>query len=72
MITTNNTLITSKVGTWQLLINYLKQHYRNERTAAGKHEAAVVTYRHTMGENSLGLNRPRHYYQIIQEVLYQQ
>jgi len=25
-------------------------------------EAAVVTYRLTVGENGLGLNRPRHYY----------
>jgi len=30
-------------------------------------EVAVVTYHHTVG-----LNRPWHYYQIIQEVLYQQ
>jgi len=35
-------------------------------------ETAIVTYRHTVGENSLGLNCPQHYYQIIQEVLYQQ
>jgi len=32
--------------------------------------AAIVTYCHTVGENGLGLNRPLHYYQIIQEVLY--
>ena len=30
---------------------------------------AIVTYHHTVGENGLGLNRPGHYYQIIQEVL---
>ena len=35
-------------------------------------EAAVITSRHTVGENGLGLNRPWHYYQIVQEVLYQQ
>jgi len=35
-------------------------------------EAVVVTYGHTVGENSLGLNRPGHYHQIDQEVLYQQ
>jgi len=35
-------------------------------------EAAIVTYHHTVDENCLGLNRPRHYYQIVQEVLYQQ
>jgi len=29
-------LITSKAGTWELLINYFKQHYGNKRTAAGK------------------------------------
>jgi len=28
-------LITSKAGTWELLINYFEKHYRNERTAAG-------------------------------------
>ena len=27
---------------------------------------------HTAGKNGLGLNRPHHHYQIIQEVLYQQ
>jgi len=51
----NTLLITSKAGTWELLINYFKQDYKN-----------------TVGENGLGLNRPRHYYQIVQEVLYQQ
>ena len=34
MITANSVLITSKADTWELLINYFKQHYRNERTAA--------------------------------------
>jgi len=28
-------LITSKAGAWELLIHYFKQHYINERTAAG-------------------------------------
>ena len=32
--TANNVLITSKAGTLELLINYFKQHYENERTAA--------------------------------------
>jgi len=27
-------LITSKAGTWELLINYFKKHYGNEHTAA--------------------------------------
>ena len=27
-------LITSKAGTWELLINYFEKHYRNECTAA--------------------------------------
>jgi len=35
-------------------------------------EEAIVTYHHTVGENGLGLNQPWHYYQIVQEVLYQQ
>jgi len=35
-------------------------------------KAVIVTYHHTVGENGLGLNRPWHYYQIIQEVHYQQ
>jgi len=34
-ITANTLLITSKAGTWELLINYFKHHYRNENTAAG-------------------------------------
>jgi len=29
----NTLLITSKAGTWELLINYLKKHYGNEGTA---------------------------------------
>jgi len=62
MITANNVLIISKAGTWELLINYFKQHYGNERTGSRKLEAAVVTYHHTVGENGLGLNRPRHHY----------
>jgi len=35
-------------------------------------ETAVITYHHTVGENGLGLYRPCHHYQIIQEMLYQQ
>jgi len=35
MITANNALITSKADTWELLINYFKQHYGNKCTAAG-------------------------------------
>jgi len=34
-------------------------------------EGAVVTNRHASGENGMELNRPQHYYQINQEVLYQ-
>ena len=55
----NNLLIISKAGTWELLINYFKQHYGNEqKTADNLKWLAVVTYRHTVGENGLGLNRP--------------
>jgi len=73
MITENNVLITSKAGTWEQLINYFKQHYENERTAADNlKQCCRYLYRHTVGENILGLNQPRHYYQIVQEVLYQQ
>ena len=35
MITANHVLITSKPATWELPINYFKQHYRNKRTVAG-------------------------------------
>ena len=35
-------------------------------------EAAIVTCCHTVGKNGLGFYRPRHHYQIIQKVLYQQ
>jgi len=66
-------LITSKAGTWELLINYLNNRYRNECTAAGrKGEVAAITYSHIVGENSLELNRLCHHYQIVQEFLYQQ
>jgi len=59
MITSNNALITSKAGPWELLINYFKQYYGNEHaTGDGQPEAAVVAYRHTAGENGMGLNRP--------------
>jgi len=64
-------LITSKAGTSELLINYFKQHYGNERTAADN-EVAIVIYRQAVDENGLGLNRPHHYYQIIQEEINQQ
>ena len=30
----NTVLITSKVGIWELLISFFKQHYRNECTTA--------------------------------------
>jgi len=65
-------LITSKAGTWELLHTALQKQMRSSRQP----EAAVVTYHpshtHTVGENGLGLNKPRHYCQILQEVLYQQ
>jgi len=41
-------------------------------TSSQQPEAAVVAYCLTVGENSLGLNQPRHHYQIVQDVLYQQ
>ena len=57
MITANNVLVTSKASTWELLIDYFKQHYRNEHTPAGRQpEAAIIIYRQTVGENGLGLN----------------
>jgi len=66
-------LITSKGGTWELLINCFKQHYRHERTAAGNlNRPSLPSCHHTVGEDGLGLNQPRHHYQIAQEVLYQQ
>ena len=36
--------INSKLGTWELLINYFKQHYRTERIAAGnlKHPSLPI------------------------------
>ena len=33
-LTANIVLIASKAGTWELLINYFKQHYGNKHTAA--------------------------------------
>ena len=71
MFMANNVLITSKAGTWELLIYYFKKHY-GKRTHSRQPEAAIVTYRHTVDENSLGLNWPQHYYQIDQEVLSRQ
>jgi len=41
-ITANNVLITSKAGTWELLINYFKQHYGNECTAAGNQKQPLL------------------------------
>jgi len=53
--------------------NKLLQRALRKRTHSSRQpEAAIVTHRHTVGENGLGLNRPRHHYQIVQEVLYQQ
>jgi len=44
MITANNMLITSKACTWELLINYFKQHYGNERTAADNMTTCMMTH----------------------------
>jgi len=53
--------------------NKLLQIALQKRTHSSRQpEAAVVTYRHTVGENGLGLNQSWHYHQIDQEVLYQQ
>ena len=50
--------------------NKLLQTALRKRTHSSRQpQAAVVTYRYTVGENSLGLKRPWHYYQIVQEVL---
>jgi len=70
-ITANNVFITSKVGTWELLINYFKQHYGNERTAADYLKWPFYLSSHSSWK-WLGLNRPCFHYQIIQEVIYQQ
>jgi len=49
----------------------LLQTALQKRTHSSKQpEAAIVTYRHAVGENGLGLNQLRYYYQIIQEVLF--
>ena len=68
---TNNVLITSKAGTWELLINYFKQHYGNERTAAGNLKWALLPII-TQWVKWPGIKSTRNNYQIIQEVLYQQ
>ena len=53
--------------------NKLLQTALQKRTHSSRQpEAAVVTHCHTVDENGLGLNQPRHHYQIVQEVLYQQ
>jgi len=55
------------------ITNKLLQNVLWKRTHSSRQpEAAVVTHHHTVGENGLGLNRPWHYYQIMQEVFYQQ
>ena len=54
-------------------INKLLQTALQKRKHSSRQpEAAIITYRHTVGENGLGLNRSHHHYQIIPEVLYQQ
>jgi len=50
----------------KLLQTALREWTHNSRQP----EAAIVTYHHTVGDNGLGLNWPRHHYQIVQEVLY--
>jgi len=50
----------------------LQTALRKRMYSSRQPEAAIVTYLHTVDENGLGLNRPWHYYQIVQEVLYQQ
>ena len=49
----------------------LQTALRKRMHSSKQPELAVVSYHHIVGENGLGLNRPRHYYQIIQ-VLYHQ
>jgi len=65
-------LIASKAGTWELLKKLLQTTLRKQTHSSRQPEVAVVTYSHTEGENGLGLNRPRHHYLIVKEVLYQQ
>jgi len=71
-ITANNVLITSKADTWELLNKLLQTAFQKWMHSSRQPEAAIVTYHHTVGKNGLGLNRPCHHYQIVQEVLYQQ
>jgi len=52
----------------KLLQKALRKRTHNSRQP----EVAIVTYRYTVEENGLGLNRSRHHYQIVQEALYQQ
>ena len=53
--------------------NKLLQTALQKRTHSIKQpESVIVTCRHTVGEDSLGFNRPCHHYQIVQEVLDQQ
>jgi len=51
--------------------NKLLQTALRKRTHSNRQpEMAIVTYHHPVDKNGLGLNRPRSYYQIIQEVLF--
>jgi len=54
-------LITSKAGTWEQLIYYFKQRKRTHTSR--QPEGAIIIYRHPVGENGLGLNRPCYHYQ---------
>jgi len=69
-ITANTVLIAFRAGTWELLIHYSKQHYRNERTAANLKWPLLPII--TQWVKWPGIKSTRNNYQIIQEVLYQQ
>ena len=45
---------------------------RKLKHSSRQSETAVITNRHTVGEYGPVLNRPRHYYKIVQEVFYHQ
>ena len=53
-------------------INYEQTALQKQKHSCRQPEAVIVTQHHTVGDDCLGFYRPRHHYQIIQEVLYHQ
>ena len=70
LFTMINYFLSWHIGTTNKLLQTALQKWTH---SSRQPEAAVITYRHTVGEKGLVLNwPPPHHYQIIQEVLYQQ